>query len=91
MVVTDSGGSTVSEPAQLTVTERPSNPLLRLSKWSRVGTTLVLEWDGGPGIVLQAKARLQDPVWQDVPGTQGASRAEQLTLGAAAYFRLIQR
>ncbi len=91
VVVTDSGGSTVSEPAQLTVTERPSNPLLRLSKWSRVGTTLVLEWDGGPGIVLQAKARLQDPVWQDVPGTQGASRAEQLTLGAAAYFRLIQR
>ncbi len=90
VVVTDSGGSTTSGAATLTVVPRPANEL-SIRNISLSGNTLSIEWDGGPGIVLQAKANLSDPVWQDVPGTDGQSSAQQLALGLSAYFRLIHR
>ena len=91
VVVADSQGQTHSQIAILTVIDRPDTPTLVIDRISITGNTLSISWAGGPGIVLQAKARLSDAVWQDVPGTDGQSSAQQLALGLSAYFRLIQR
>ena len=91
VLVTDSGGSTLSNPASLSTVPKPDTPTLSLTSIVLSGNRLVISWPGGPGIVLQAKASLNDPNWQDVPGTEGASETQQLALGLSAYFRLIQR
>ncbi len=91
VVVTDAGGSSTSNAATLSVTPRPDTPDIRITQISVSGNTLTIAWEGGPGIVLQAKASLNDPAWQDVPGTEGQSSTQQLALGLSAYFRLIQR
>ncbi|MCS1408533.1 MAG: Endoglucanase C [Verrucomicrobia subdivision 3 bacterium] len=90
VVVTDSQGSTTSEAATLTVIDQPDNSLM-ITNVSLTGNTLNIIWNSGPGIVLQVKANIDDPFWQDVPGTKGQSSAQQLALGLSAYFRLIQR
>ena len=91
VLVSDNGGSTVSNAAILTTVPKTESPMLSLTDISLSGNSLVIKWEGGPGIVLQAKASLNDPNWQDVPGTEGASETQQLALGLSAYFRLIQR
>ena len=91
VIVSDSGGSTTSPPAILTVTERPSTPDLVIDSITATGTTLTIRWQGSPGVVLQAAVSLTNPQWQDVPGTDGQSSAQQLALGLTAYFRLVQR
>ena len=89
VVVTDAQGTTVSEEARLTVTE--ALPDLIIDRVSLRGNVLTIEWGGGPGIVLQIKADLDDPVWQDVPGSEGRNSIQQLTLGFSAWYRLIRR
>ena len=34
---------------------------------------LVLHWNGASGVKLQQATNLANPVWQDVPGSEGAS------------------
>lgn len=91
VVVSDSAGSTTSDIALLTVVARPDTPALNIDRISVTGNTLLIEWQGGPGIILQAKASLSDASWLDIQGTEGQSSVQQLALGISAYFRLIQR
>jgi hypothetical protein len=55
------------------------------------GGGILLEWDGAPGIVLQAKATLGDAQWRDVPGTDGQGKSLQALIGVSAFYRLIKR
>lgn len=55
------------------------------------GTTLKLEWTGGSGVVLQKTPSLGAPNWQDVPGTLGASSANETVSGEAGFYRLFRR
>ena len=89
VIVTDSQGTVVSEIAALTVTDRTE--ALAIDSVELAGNVLTIQWNGGPGIVLQIKANLNDPNWQDVPGTMGQNSVEQLALGFSAWYRLIQR
>lgn len=91
VVVSDSAGSTTSEIAELTVAARPDTPELSIDRISVTGNTLLIEWQGGPGIILQAKASLNDRSWLDIQGTESQSSVQQLALGVSAYFRLIHR
>jgi hypothetical protein len=91
VVVSDSAGSTTSDIALLTVVARPDTPALNIDRISVTGNTLLIEWQGGPGIILQAKASLDDASWLDIQGTEGQSSVQQLALGISAYFRLIQQ
>ncbi len=47
-----------------------------------------LSWLGGPGIRLQRATRLSPPDWQDVPNTEGLSRAQLPATGSAGFYRL---
>jgi len=89
--VTDgTGASTVSNVAILTVSEEPLSNLAITSISFQDGGIL-LKWDGDAGLVLQAKATLQDAQWRDVPGTDGASQSLQAIIGSSAFYRLIQK
>jgi len=91
VVVSDaSGAQTVSQEAILTVSDVP---LVQLSIASATlsGGGILIEWEGGEGIVLQAKAALSDAIWRDVPGTEGQSQTLQALIGQSAFYRLIQR
>ena len=91
VVVSNGDGSITSNTAVLSVLSRPDSPMLVIDQISVNGNTLLIEWQGGPGIVLQAKASLNDATWLDIQGTDGQSSVQQLALGVSAYFRLIQR
>jgi phospholipase C len=54
------------------------------------GGTIHINWIGSPTIKLQKTVSLSPAVWNDVPGTLGASSASLSTAGNAAYFRLSQ-
>ena len=57
----------------------------------RSGNEIRLSWNGGPGIKLQKSTALTNPVWQDVPGTEGQRNVSLPPTDAAAYFRLIKQ
>lgn len=57
---------------------------------SRQGTTLMLSWSGAPGTKLQKTASLTNAIWQDVPGSDGASNATETISGSSAFYRLIK-
>ncbi|MBI2948894.1 MAG: xanthine dehydrogenase family protein molybdopterin-binding subunit [Verrucomicrobia bacterium] len=56
----------------------------------RSGDQLRLTWNGGPGVKLQKSASLNNPVWQDVPDTDGRSSVSLPLADGAAYFRLVK-
>jgi isoquinoline 1-oxidoreductase len=61
---------------------------LTLQQPERSGGQVRLLWKGGPGIKLQKSATLTQPVWEDVPNTDGASSISLPSTDSAAFFRL---
>lgn len=61
---------------------------LKINSITRSGADVVIAWNGAPGIKLQKSTRLNNPDWQDVPGSAGASSVTEPTSGAQAYYRL---
>ena len=91
VIVTDGAGAkTESDVAVLTVSEEPVSNVSITSITFQDGGIL-LSWDGEAGLVLQAKANLQDTQWRDVPGTEGESQSLQAIIGSSAFYRLIKR
>jgi hypothetical protein len=90
IVTDDAGAKTESDVAILTVSELLVSDISITSIVFQDGGIL-LTWEGEDGLVLQAKATLQDAQWRDVPGTQGESQSLQATIGNSAFYRLIKR
>lgn len=91
VVVSDaSGAQAVSQEAILTVSDVPFVQL-SIASATLSGGGILIEWEGGQGIVLQAKAALSDAIWRDVPGTEGQGQTLQALIGQSAFYRLIQR
>jgi hypothetical protein len=91
VVITDgTGAKTISNPAVLSVSDQ-TLPAFSMTSISFSGGGILLEWDGAPGIVLQAKATLGDAQWRDVPGTDGQGKSLQALIGVSAFYRLIKR
>lgn len=91
VVVSDaSGAQSISQEAVLTVSDVPVKRL-SIASVSLSDGGILIEWEGGEGIVLQAKAALGDNVWRDIPGTDGQNQALQALIGQSAFYRLIQR
>ena len=90
IVTDDAGAKTESDVAILTVSETLVSDISITSIVFQDGGIL-LRWEGEDGLVLQAKANLQDAQWRDVPGTQGESHSLQVTIGESAFYRLIKR
>ena len=52
---------------------------------------LLIQWEAKEGRVLQAKARLEDAIWRDIPGSEGQSESRQALLGNTTFYRLLDR
>ena len=53
--------------------------------------TVNLTWNGGISTRLQKSTSLENPVWQDVPASEGRSDMQLPMTDDAAFFRLIRR
>jgi hypothetical protein len=62
----------------------------RINSVAQSGSTLVLGWNGQPGLRLQKTTSLTSPDWPDVPGTDGASSATETIAGNSAFYRLFK-
>jgi nicotinate dehydrogenase subunit B len=67
-----------------------NSPTLAVQPPIRVGNQIQLSWNGGPGRKLQKTTSLTNPLWQDVPGTEGVSSIQLPATDATAYFRAIR-
>jgi hypothetical protein len=57
---------------------------------TRLGSNLMLAWQGAPGVKLQRTPSLTAPNWTDVAGSEGQSHAA-LPIGAGnEFFRLVR-
>jgi hypothetical protein len=57
---------------------------------TKVGSDIVITWEGAPGLRLQQNASLSSEGWTEVPGTAGANSAT-IPIGAGpAFFRLVR-
>jgi hypothetical protein len=63
-------------------------PTLQLPVLS--GSTLLLRWAGGRGILLQSAGTINGP-WTDVPGSEGVSQLSVSTAPGQGFFRAVQR
>jgi isoquinoline 1-oxidoreductase len=63
---------------------------LALNTPERAGDQVRLSWNGRPGVKLQSSPSLTQPVWQDVPNTEGQSSLTLQTTNNAAFFRLMK-
>jgi uncharacterized delta-60 repeat protein len=54
------------------------------------GDQLRLSWSGAPGLRLQRASTLSNPVWTDVPGSEGLSSFDVLQSRAVEFFRVIK-
>ena len=54
------------------------------------GGVVTINWQGAAGMRLQKTTRLAKPDWQDVPGTNGESSAQEVADQAESYYRLIR-
>jgi len=52
---------------------------------------LSLRWYGAPGLILQQATNLANPVWQDVPGSEGMSICELPMTNTMAFFRVMNK
>jgi len=50
---------------------------------------LSLHWNGAPGYILQQATNLANPVWQDVPGSEGMSLCQMPMTNTMAFFRVV--
>ena len=62
-----------------------------LNKPAQTAGSVILSWNGGIRTRVQKSTSLKNPVWEDVPGTEGRSTIELPKTGDAAFFRLIRR
>lgn len=67
-----------------------ASPPLLLDRPQRAQQQIQLNWNGGPGIKLQKTDSLQNPVWVDVPETEGKSSVSLPAVEGNAFFRLSQ-
>lgn len=67
-----------------------AQPELRFSPPTLSGGLLHLEWNGGPGVRLQTRSQPGTGAWQDVPGSEGRSRADIPVTSGTALFRLVR-
>lgn len=63
---------------------------MQINSIVRDGSNVTISWNGAPGIKLQKTVSLTDSIWQDVPGSDGASSINDATSGPSAYYRLIR-
>ena len=54
------------------------------------GGVVTINWLGAAGVRLQKSTRLAKPDWQDVPGTNGESSAQEIADQTESYYRLIR-
>ena len=78
----------MTPPRVLAMLQRSS--LLVMSQPARVGDQIRLSWNGGPGIQLQKTTTLTQPVWQEVPNTDGQSSITLPASEISSCFRLIK-
>ena len=91
VVVSDASGAQVqSLPALLEVVTEPVNTS-RITSVQLSDGGLLIQWEAKEGRVLQAKARLEDAIWRDIPGSEGQSESRQALLGNATFYRLLDR
>jgi len=91
VVVSDASGAQVqSLPALLDVVTEPVNTS-RITSVQLSDGGLLIQWEAKEGRVLQAKARLEDAIWRDIPGSEGQSESRQALLGNATFYRLLDR
>ena len=64
-----------------------SLPPLKINSIVQNGANVVISWNGAAGTKLQKTTSLTSPNWQDVPGSNAASSANEPAAGAA-YYRL---
>lgn len=57
---------------------------------SLAGSQVVITWTGATGVRMQRSPTLENPDWQDVPNTGGASTLVVPATGASGYFRLVR-
>lgn len=57
----------------------------------RQGSSIALNWTGAAGLGLQRATAVSGSVWEDVPGTLGASSFTEPAAGAAAFYRIVLR
>ncbi len=68
----------------------PVTTQLQISSIVRDGANVTISWEGAPGRKLQKSTSLTNPIWQDVPGSEGASSASDTAAEPQAFYRLIQ-
>ena len=61
-----------------------------IDRISLEGGVVTINWKGAAGMRLQKTTRLAKPDWQDVPGTNGESSAQEVADQAESYYRLIR-
>jgi hypothetical protein len=66
----------------LEISEYPSLTL------THAGDKLNLDWKSAPGLKLQRATSLANPVWADVPGSEGQSHFECPLGTGSEFFRL---
>ena len=76
-------------PARVLAAIQTSSMLL-LDPPIRSGDQIQLSWNGGPGIRLQRSPSLANPVWQDVPDTDGTSSVKLPLTEVTSFFRIIK-
>jgi hypothetical protein len=64
---------------------------LVLNRPLQSSNTVILTWNGGDRTRLQKTTVLNNPNWQEVPGSEGRSDMTLPTTDNAAFFRLIRR
>lgn len=66
-------------------------PMLRVGLTTGHNNSVLVRWTGGPGIALQMKTNLSEPVWNDVDGTEGLNQFRVSASSRAGFFRAIRR
>ena len=66
----------------------PTTP--QIDSISLEGGVVTISWKGAAGVRLQKTTRLAKPDWQDLPGTNGESSAQEIADQTELYYRLIR-
>jgi len=78
----------VANISGLTILEITQLPYLR--SVSRLGQKITLSWNGAPGLKLQRTTTLSNPVWTDVPSSEGQSSMKMPVGSGNEFFRLMR-
>jgi hypothetical protein len=72
-----------------TPANRPANAADLSLSGECASNQFTLYWNGASGVKLQQTTNLANPVWQDVPGTEGSSTCQMPMTNTMAFFRLL--